>query len=132
MVGEIKMAEAVKCACEAANIGLYACSGGSNVGQMANIVAVELTKKGKGKIMCTVGIGGNVPGIIKSTEGTDKIVAIDGCSLVCAKKSLERAGFTIDKSIVITELGMKKGGKLDLEETEVNEIMAKVETALGN
>ncbi len=132
MAGEIKMAEGVKCACEAAIVGLYACAGGSNVGQMANKVAVELTKQGKGKIMCTVGIGGDVPGIIKSTEGTDEIIAIDGCALVCAKKTLERAGFTVDKSIVITELGMKKGGKLDLEETEVNEIMSKVENSLGN
>lgn len=131
MAGEIKMAEGVKCACEAAIVGLYACAGGSNVGQMANKVAVELTKQGKGKIMCTVGIGGDVPGIIKSTEGTDEIIAIDGCALVCAKKTLELAGFTVDKSIVITELGMKKGGKLDLEETELNEIMAKVESVLG-
>jgi len=130
MTGEVKMAEGVKCACEAAILGLYACAGGSNVGQMANKVAVELTKKGKGKIMCTVGIGGDVPGIIKSTEGTDEIIVIDGCALVCAKKTLERAGFTVDKSIVITELGMKKSGKLDMEETEVNDIMAKVEEAL--
>ncbi|AGB49155.1 hypothetical protein Metho_0913 [Methanomethylovorans hollandica DSM 15978] len=132
MAGEIKMADGVKCACEAAIVGLYACAGACNVGQMANKVAVELTKKGKGKMMCTVGIGGGVPGIIKSTEGTDEIIAIDGCALVCAKKTLERAGFTVDKSIVITEFGMKKEGKLDLEETEVNDIIAKVENALVN
>lgn len=48
------------------------------------------------------------------------------------KKTLERAGFTVDKSIVITEFGMKKEGKLDLEETEVNDIIAKVENALVN
>ncbi|KXS35184.1 MULTISPECIES: putative zinc-binding protein [Methanohalophilus] len=132
MVEELKMTEKPTCACEAAIIGLYACSGGSNVGQMANKVAVELTIQGKGKIMCTVVIGGNVSGIIKSTEGTDEIVAIDGCPLLCAKKSLERAGFTVDKNIVITELGMKKGGSLDLEESDVKEMMAKVDTELGN
>ncbi|TGC10753.1 zinc-binding protein [Methanolobus halotolerans] len=126
------MTEGVKCACEAAIIGLYACAGGSNVGQMANKVAVELTKQGKGKIMCTVGIGGNVQGIIKSAEGTDEIIAIDGCPLLCAKKSLELAGFTVDKSIVITELGMKKSGSLDLQENDVKEIMAKMEDALAD
>ena len=130
MGGEIKMAEGVKCACEAAIVGLYACAGGSNVGQMANKVAVELTKQGKGKIMCTVGIGGDVPGIIKSTEGTDEIIAIDGCALVCAKKTLERAGFTVDKHVILSELGMKKNKELDLNENEINEIMAKVEEAL--
>ena len=131
MAEEIKMAEGVKCACEAAIVGLYACAGGSNVGQMANKIAVELTKKGKGKIMCTVGIGGDVSGIIKSTEGTDEIITIDGCALVCAKKTLERAGFTVDKHIILSELGMKKNKELDLNENEINEIMAKVESALG-
>ena len=116
MAEEIKMAEGVKCACEAAIVGLYACAGGSNVGQMANKIAVELTKKGKGKIMCTVGIGGDVSGIIKSTEGTDEIITIDGCALVCAKKTLERAGFTVDKHIILSELGMKKNKELDLNE----------------
>ncbi|WP_235856180.1 putative zinc-binding protein [Methanolobus halotolerans] len=132
MAEETRMTEGVKCACEAAIIGLYACAGGSNVGQMANKVAVELTKQGKGKIMCTVGIGGNVQGIIKSAEGTDEIIAIDGCPLLCAKKSLELAGFTVDKSIVITELGMKKSGSLDLQENDVKEIMAKMEDALAD
>ncbi|MCC7576658.1 MAG: zinc-binding protein [Methanomethylovorans sp.] len=124
------MTEGVKCTCEAAIVGLYACAGGSNVGQMTNKVAVELTKKGKGKIMCTVGIGGDVPGILKSTEGTDEIIAIDGCALMCAKRSLERAGFTVDKHVILSELGMKKNKELDLNENEANEIMAKVEEAL--
>lgn len=130
MAGEVKMTEGVKCTCEAAIVGLYACAGGSNVGQMTNKVAVELTKKGKGKIMCTVGIGGDVPGILKSTEGTDEIIAIDGCALMCAKRSLERAGFTVDKHVILSELGMKKNKELDLNENEANEIMAKVEEAL--
>lgn len=125
------MAEA-NCACETAIIGIYACAGGSNVGQMSNRVAVELTRQGKGKIMCTAGIGGKVPGIIKSTEGTDEIIAIDGCALICARKSLELAGFTIDKHIVLTELGMQKDKDLDLQENEVREIMARVQSALDD
>jgi hypothetical protein len=36
MAEELKMTEKPTCACEAAIIGLYACSGGSNVGQKAN------------------------------------------------------------------------------------------------
>jgi uncharacterized metal-binding protein len=123
-----KIAKTAKCACEAAFVGLYACSGGSNVGQMANRIAVELTKQGKGNIMCTVGIGGNVPGIMKSTEGTDEIIAIDGCPLICARRSLELAGFTVNKHIVLTELGMQKNKELDLEGSEIKEMMTKVES----
>lgn len=125
------MAETVKCACEAANIGLYACSGASNVGQMANKVAVELTKKGKGRMMCTVGIGGRIPGILKSTEGTDMIIAIDGCSLYCTRKSLEFAGFTVNTHVVLTELGVVKNKQLDVDANDVNEVLVKLEKVLG-
>ncbi|WP_462272252.1 hypothetical protein [Methanohalophilus sp.] len=41
------MTEKPTCACEAAIIGLYICSGSSDVGQMPNKIAVELTKQGK-------------------------------------------------------------------------------------
>lgn len=131
MVDGLKMAEGVKCACEAANIGLYACSGASNVGQIANQIAIELTKKGKGRMMCTAGIGGRIPGIMKSTEGTDEIIVIDGCSLNCTKKSLELAGFTIGNHIVLTELGVAKNKQLDVDTNEVNELLIKLEKTLG-
>ena len=58
--------------------------------------------------------------IVRGTDG----VVID------AKKSLERAGFTVDKHVILSELGMKKNKELDLNENEVNEIIAKVEEAL--
>ncbi|MCQ6963162.1 zinc-binding protein [Methanolobus chelungpuianus] len=126
------MATAAKCACEATVTGLYACAGACNVGQMANKIAVELTKQGKGRMMCTAGIGARIPGIMKSTEGTDEIIAIDGCALTCARKSLELAGFTVNKHVVLTELGMQKNKDLDLQENEVSAVMARVGSALGN
>ncbi len=130
MTGEVKMAEGGKCAFEAANIGLYACSGASNVGQIANKVAIELTKKGKGRMMCTAGIGARIPGIMKSTEGTDEIIVIDGCSLNCTKNSLELAGFSVNAHIVLTELGVTKNKQLDVDANEINEILAKIEQDL--
>jgi uncharacterized metal-binding protein len=43
------------CACEATSIFVFPCSGGSNVGQMANAVGVALTKQGRAK-MCHANI----------------------------------------------------------------------------
>ena len=37
---------------------LFACSGGSNVGQIANDVCRELTKDGTGKLYCLAGMAG--------------------------------------------------------------------------
>jgi uncharacterized metal-binding protein len=58
--------------------------------------------------MCTVGIEGNVSDIIKSTEGTDEIVAIDGCPFSVQRSLWSLQGSQKNKNIVITELGIKK------------------------
>ena len=39
---------------------LMACSGGSNVGQLSNEVARQLTVEGKGSMSCLAGVGGHV------------------------------------------------------------------------
>ena len=124
------MAEEVKCACGIANVGIFACSGGSNVGQIANKVAIELTKQEVGKMMCTVGIGGRIKGLMKSAEGSERLIAIDGCPLNCTKETLELAGFTPDRHIVISELGIKKSKDLDLKDEEVKEALDKIKEIL--
>lgn len=120
------MAEETKCACGTANVGIYACSGASNVGQIANKIAVELTKQEVGKMMCTVGIGGRIGGLMKSAEGSERLIAIDGCPLNCTKETLELAGFTPDRHIVISEFGIKKNKNLDIRDEEVKEALDKV------
>jgi uncharacterized metal-binding protein len=124
------MAEETKCACGTANVGIFACSGASNVGQIANKIAVELTKQEVGKMMCTVGIGGRIGGLMKSAEGSERLIAIDGCPLNCTKETLELAGFTPDRHIVISELGIKKNKDLDLKDEEIKEAMDKVKEIL--
>ena len=124
------MAEETKCSCGSANVGIFACSGASNVGQIANKIAVELTKQEVGKMMCTVGIGGRINGLLKSAEGSERLIAIDGCPLNCTKETLELAGFTPDRHIVISELGIKKNKDLDLKDEEVKEAMDKVKEIL--
>jgi uncharacterized metal-binding protein len=124
------MAEETKCSCGSANVGIFACSGASNVGQIANKIAVELTKQEVGKMMCTVGIGGRINGLLKSAEGSERLIAIDGCPLNCTKQTLELAGFTPERHIVVSELGIKKNKDLDLKDEEVKEAMDKVKEIL--
>ncbi len=120
----------IKCSCESDNVGIFPCADASNVGQISNMVAVKLAKKGVGTMMCTVGIGGHSPGIIKSAEGCDCIIAIDGCPLKCTKATLEHAGIPISKHIVLTELGIKKDHNLDILPSQVEKALAKVADCL--
>jgi len=102
-----------KCLCEPTEILIFPCSGGSNVGQIANEAGVKLTQQGMGKFFCLAGIGGHVSGMIESTKAGKVIVAIDGCPVACAKKTLEHAGFNIDEYVEITSLGIEKNPNLN-------------------
>ena len=98
-----------KCMCEPSEILLFTCSGASNVGQIANQAAVTLAQEGVGRMFCLAGIGGHIPGMIESTKAGKMIVALDGCPVACAKKTLEHAGFRIDEYLQVTEMGLEKG-----------------------
>ena len=119
------MAEERKCACGSTNVAIFPCVGASNVGQLSNKVAIELEKQNIGSMMCTAGIGARAPGLIKSAEASDRIIAIDGCPVNCAYKTLELAGFSVDQHIVISELGIKKNKDKDLKDNEISETLEK-------
>jgi len=120
------MAENTKCACGAANVAIFPCAGASNTGQISNKIAIELVRQEVGNMMCTVGIGARAPGLMKSAESSEKIIAIDGCPVNCARKTLELAGFNVDRHIIISELGIKKTKDMDLKEEEVALALEKV------
>ena len=120
------MADETKCSCGSANVAIFPCVGAANVGQLSNKVAIELEKQGIGNLMCTVGIGARAPGLIKSAEASDRIITIDGCPVNCATKTLELAGFKVDRQIVVSELGIKKTKDRDPKDEEVAEVMGKV------
>lgn len=119
------MAEETKCACGSTNVAIFPCVGAANVGQLSNKIAIELEKQGIGNLMCTAGIGARAPGLMKSAEASDRIIAIDGCPVNCASKTLEMAGFEVDKHIVISDLGIKKTKERSIKEEEVSEVLEK-------
>ena len=102
--------------CKAAPTLVFACSGAADVGAAADRAARELTAKGAGKMYCLAGIGGRVPGILKTTAEAEKILAIDGCPLDCVRLSLEEAGFTGFEHMKVTDLGLEKGRSPATEE----------------
>ena len=88
---------------------IFPCSGGSDVGALADLAARQMTRDGSSKMYCLAGIGGRVSGILASTEIAAKILAIDGCPLNCAKKTLELAGFSEFDHLCLTDIGFQKG-----------------------
>lgn len=110
---------AKECLCQANEIVVFPCSGGSNCGQIANSVAVHLTEEGVGTLFCLAGIGAHVPGMIESAKSAKRIVAIDGCSVACAKKTIEHAGLNVTDYIDITKEGIAKNKDFKLSQQDV-------------
>jgi uncharacterized metal-binding protein len=112
-----------KCLCEPSEILIFPCSGGSNVGQIANQAGVKLTQEGIGNFFCLAGIGAHVSGMVESTKASKVIVAIDGCPVACAKKTLEHAGFNIDEYVQVTDLGIEKNHNLNPVSPDVDKVI---------
>lgn len=88
---------------------IFACSGAADVGAVSDRAARQMTRDGVGKMFCLAGLGGKVEGIMQKTHAATRVLAIDGCSLDCAKKCLEQAGIADFAHVRLTDLGMEKG-----------------------
>ncbi len=111
------------------NVMILACSGGSNVGQLSNQAAVELTVEGFGKMFCLAGIGAHLSGFVRSAQDTPAMVAIDGCNVGCAKAILEHIQAPLKAYVVLTDLGIEKNKNFQLERETIEKVKAAVKEA---
>ncbi|WP_419785594.1 putative zinc-binding protein [Pseudodesulfovibrio sp.] len=118
------------CSCGAAPKFVFSCSGAADVGEVADQAARTLNRKGALKMFCLAGIGGGISGIVESTKAAEKIVAVDGCPLHCALKTLEKAGFTEVEHVRLADLGFAKGESPATEEN-IQKVVAAVEKQIG-
>lgn len=118
------------CCATDSQVMLLCCSGGSNVGQLSNQVAVELTQEGMGRMYCLAGIGGKLTGFVSSARCAPVVVLIDGCEIGCGKKILENENIPLKNYIVITELGITKNHDLQLKREEIDNVKERVRTVI--
>jgi uncharacterized metal-binding protein len=119
------------CCATAVPTMILACAGGSNVGQLSNRAAVELTQEGFGKLFCLAGIGANLSGFVQSARDIPQLVVIDGCEMGCAKGVLEQAGVPVRGYLLVTDLEIQKNKNFDLTREEVDRVKQAVKE-LGN
>lgn len=106
---------------------VYACSGCSNVAQMANYMALELTKRGVAEMSCIAGVGGGVPNLVKKAQAAERIIALDGCQLHCVKHCLRNQGVTADVHLTLNEYGLRKRHHEEFNQAEADELLDKLE-----
>jgi len=120
-----------KCLCEASQVVLLPCSGGSNCGQIANEAAVRLTQEGWGHIYCLAGIAAHIGGMVDLARNAERLVVIDGCSVACGLKTVRHAGLEPSDYVDVTRLGIEKNHDLNLKADEVAAICLHVKGLLA-
>jgi uncharacterized metal-binding protein len=116
------------CACSSGGPRLVlSCSGGSNVGQIANAAAMELDKQGKAQMYCLVGIAAHIGGMVDSAKNASGIIAIDGCQVACAKTALDHMQIPLTQYIVVTDLEIKKNHMFEWADEEVKRVISAVQ-----
>ena len=111
------------------NILLLACSGGSNVGQIANEAAKALDRLGQGRMGCAIGVGAQLPKFVEAARDS-VCVALDGCPTACVAQALRNAGVEPALSVVVTELGIEKAHNFDFTLDQVAEVAGAVAAEL--
>ena len=87
---------------------VYACSGCSDAGEIADRIARQLTREGAAKMSCLAGIGGRVKSLVSTAENAERILVVDGCPLNCAAHTLKLAGFKNFAHLELHKIGMRK------------------------
>lgn len=100
---------AENCACGGKTMVVFTCSGAADVGELADRAARKLSKETCVNMGCLAGVGGNLSGFIASANGADLTIAIDGCPVSCASKTLETHGVKKFKHLKVTDCGFVKG-----------------------
>ena len=119
-----------KCGCGGSTKLVFPCSGGSDVGELTDRAARQLSKTGAAKMSCLAGVGGGISGFIASAQGADVTLVLDGCPQDCGKKTMEKNGVTGFKHLRLTDLGMQKG-KSPANDQNMETICGKAKELLG-
>lgn len=97
-----------KCSCKGNDCYVLACSGACDLGNIADLVARKLSEEGIWKMHCLAVVGAGVDAPTNELRNSSLLV-IDGCSVDCAKKIVDKADFKDYSYLRISDMGYEKG-----------------------
>ena len=120
-----------ECCTESKEIMILACSGASNLGQLSNQAAVELTQEGFGKMFCLAALGAHLQNFVRSAQNASHLIAVDGCPVGCARHVLEHVGVRPQSYVVLYDLGIEKTVNTRLNPVEVEKVKTAIKESLN-
>lgn len=109
-----------ECKCSGQEMMIFCCSGGCNVGQIANAAAFRMATGGVGKMACLAAVSAGAPAPVTGAKQARIVLVIDGCPVKCAEKTLDKAGVRPTYHVLITDLGLKKLDDMRYEQGDVD------------
>jgi len=124
--------KASDCCGDGKTVLFYACSGGANVGEVADRAARAMMDAGCGTMFCLAGLGADIDGMVQTARDADLNVVIDGCDVDCAKLVFERLGVANYVQVKVTDLGVAKTKGVRATDEQVAAVVAKVTKTLND
>ena len=102
---------------------VYACSGASNLGQLANEIALRLDRLGLAELACATEVGARDG----DEQGAGRpVLAISGCTSGCCAAMLEQHGIDVARSVVLAERGVAKAKHVLVDEESTERVFGQV------
>ena len=109
---------------------LLACSGASNLGQVANQAALELAEEGFCEILCAAAIGARIKWAVERLRDAPLVVSINGCESQCARKILNDIGRPDVPCVTASDLEIEKSPGFFTHTYEVEKVKEAVRRAI--
>lgn len=87
-------------------VAIFYCAGASNVGQSTMLGSVKAAGKvgyEKASLLCLASIPAGLQNIHNGAKNAKGIVAVDGCPMSCAKRTLNKYEFEVDEHIIVNK-----------------------------
>lgn len=88
---------------------VFACSGASDVGALADQAARRVSRMKLASMGCLAAVANELDFAMDPVQAAERIIIIDGCPENCARKTFENADIAGYEHISLSELGLEKG-----------------------
>jgi len=106
-----------------AKVLVYACSGASNLGQLANEIAVRLDRLGLAELACATEVGAQDG---DGQSSSKPVLAISGCTSGCCSAMLEQHGIDVSCSVILAERGIAKAKHVLVDDESTERVFGQV------
>ncbi len=110
---------------------IFACSGGSNVGEITDLVARKLLRGKEALMSCPPALSGRIESYLTRLKEESQVIVLDGCPKDCVAKTMQHAGFSGFLHIRLSDLDLHKW-EADVDEGSIEKVIHHIRKLLND